>query len=165
MVWFHSCRCSRAQIIPAKTGINLISKSLLRFSLFTEASQFQDLLLANLLHLVKNHVSFWGSIPPEIQKSCCSKDLHFGRFQAYLQLCKYMRRIWAALSTRYKLSFGNKCKSLHKCSLSLDTNKWKMIVLCSQVIFWCRFSLWLMRNRQTLAIQRGCIYILLPANS
>lgn len=78
--WFHSCRCSRVQIISAKAGINLISKSLLQFSLFTKQSQFQDLLSANLLHLVKNHVPFEGSVPPEIQTSRSSKDPPFGRF-------------------------------------------------------------------------------------
>lgn len=57
--------------------------------------------------------------------------------------------------TKYNpLYFENKCRRFHKCSLSLDTNKWKMIVLWSQVIFWCRFSLWLVRNRQTLTIQK-----------
>lgn len=36
---------------------------------------------------------------------------------------------------------------MQKPSLTLDTNKWKMIVLWSQVIFSCRFLLWLVRKR------------------
>jgi hypothetical protein len=65
----------KAQIIPAKAGINLISKSLLQFSLFTKPSQFQGFLLANLLHLVQTMSPLGGSVPPEIRSHAHLKTL------------------------------------------------------------------------------------------